>query len=249
MNSYTKEQLESLCQDSYSYSDVLRKLGIQPIGSNFVTIKKYIEKYEIDISHFTHRGWRKNKQGEDVAIVPLEEICKENTHFQCNQLKKRLIAANIFKNECACCGLTNEWQGKPITLELHHKNGNHFDNRIENLQILCPNCHSQTDTFRTRNKPKQQQVTKPYNVKRIPVKKCLYCGKEFKPSKNVQKYCSQECYAKSRPIIEPKLKFSKDELQKLINEGNNITQMAVKLNSHRVTIREYLMKYGLYPIK
>ena len=66
------------------------------------------------------------------------QICK---------IKGKLIREGLKENKCEICGLINEWNGKPLVLQLHHINGNHTDNRLENLQILCPNCHSQTDTY------------------------------------------------------------------------------------------------------
>lgn len=61
------------------------------------------------------------------------QICK---------IKGKLIREGLKENKCEICGLINEWNGKPLVLQLHHINGNHTDNRLENLQILCPNCHS-----------------------------------------------------------------------------------------------------------
>jgi 5-methylcytosine-specific restriction endonuclease McrA len=65
-------------------------------------------------------------------------------------IKKRLIASGVLKNECAICGIS-EWQGSPLSLQIDHINGKKLDYRIQNLRILCPNCHSQTETFAGRN--------------------------------------------------------------------------------------------------
>lgn len=69
------------------------------------------------------------------------------------KFKSRLIKANLIEYKCSCCGIT-EWNGKPLTLQLHHINGNNRDNRLENLTFLCPNCHSQTDNFSGKNAEK-----------------------------------------------------------------------------------------------
>ena len=63
-----------------------------------------------------------------------------------HKLKQKLLKENLIENKCAICGI-NEWLGQPIVLQLHHINGDNTDNRIENLQLLCPNCHSQTDNY------------------------------------------------------------------------------------------------------
>ena len=69
------------------------------------------------------------------------------------KLKAKLIQDGLKTEQCELCGII-EWLGKKLPFELHHKNGNHFDNSLDNLQILCPNCHSQTDNFRSRNRTK-----------------------------------------------------------------------------------------------
>jgi hypothetical protein len=79
--------------------------------------------------------------------IPLELILVENsTYTGSAHLKKRLIAEGILENRCQCCGIS-EWLGQPLSLHLHHVSGNNHDNRLSNLRLLCPNCHSQTDTY------------------------------------------------------------------------------------------------------
>ena len=67
-------------------------------------------------------------------------------------MKKGLLNSNLLEYKCALCGNTGEWQGKPLTLQLDHINGEHLDHRLENLRFLCPNCHSQTETFGSRQR-------------------------------------------------------------------------------------------------
>ena len=83
----------------------------------------------------------------------IEEILVENSTYQSYKLKKRLIAEGIKKSVCESCG-QSEWLEQPIPLELHHINGNNSDNRLENLRLLCPNCHALTDSYRGKNKRK-----------------------------------------------------------------------------------------------
>lgn len=84
--------------------------------------------------------------------IPLEEILVENSKFSNRgQIKRKLFEAGMMENVCSSCGLGPEWNGKPITLQLDHINGVGDDHRIENLRILCPNCHTQTDSFAGRN--------------------------------------------------------------------------------------------------
>ncbi len=84
---------------------------------------------------------------------PLEEILIVNSpHSNSHTLRLRLIKCELLKNECAICALTH-WQNRPLSLHLDHVNGNNRDHRLENLRLLCPNCHSQTESY-CRRKPK-----------------------------------------------------------------------------------------------
>lgn len=93
-----------------------------------------------------NRGWSKGKQ-----LTPNSEVFVECSKHSNEFVKKRLINCGILKYECAACGIKDKWMDKHIQLELDHINGNNRDNRIQNLQFLCPNCHSQTPTFKGRN--------------------------------------------------------------------------------------------------
>lgn len=103
---------------------------------------------------FSPASWHEAiKRGLVVARPgrrPLEEIFAANTRRCRGHLKRRLLCAGIKENRCERCGLA-DWMGKPLSVALHHVNGDRLDNRLENLQLLCPNCHSQTDTFAGRN--------------------------------------------------------------------------------------------------
>ena len=84
--------------------------------------------------------------------IPLDEILAgEHPYYQTLKLKKRLIKEGVMKNQCAVCSIT-EWNGKPIIMQLDHINGDSSNHALENLQLLCPNCHSQTDTWCGKNK-------------------------------------------------------------------------------------------------
>ena len=101
---------------------------------------------------FASDSWTRAVRRGDVVprprAMPLQRILEEG---RCTKtIKGRLFAAGIFKNQCDDCGLT-EWRGKPLSIQLDHINGDCNDNRLENLRMLCPNCHSQTVTWGTRN--------------------------------------------------------------------------------------------------
>lgn len=150
-NKFNKEELERAVKDSYSIADVLRYSKLKPAGGNYATINKYILKWNIDKSHFTGQLWNKGKHTVCHPPKPLSEILIDNSEYQSYKLARRLIKEKVKEYKCEMCGNT-EWMGKRIPLELHHINGNHSDNRLENLQLLCPNCHALTINYRGKNK-------------------------------------------------------------------------------------------------
>lgn len=250
---YQKENLELIVKESLSLAEVLRKLELREVGGNYSTIKKYILKYKIDTSHFTGQAWNKGKSYTDeVSLIKLEDILNENTDLKSNTLKQRLFVAGLKKNICENCGCGDEWMGKPITLELHHINGNHFDNRIENLQILCPNCHSQTTNFRFRNRRKIIEGRKLYQKKEKQISICPNCGKEFIVTHNNSKYCSLECYHKyisklgnNIKMNDNSLSYNKEFFEQLITTCSTISEMSKKINLSRTSIRKYLEEFDL----
>lgn len=256
-NKYSKEVLQKAVDKSYSIADVCRELNLKPVGGNYHTIVKKCQEFNINISHFTGQNWKKSPI-KDPNVNKLEDILQQNVNFKSSHLKKRLIDAGLKENKCEICGCTT-WQNKPITLELHHINCDHFDNRLSNLQILCPNCHSQQPNNKSpkvRHKLTDNTLLRQHNEE---LKKCtcMNCGKEFKADRldRTRKFCSIECYHKyvkkfgHKDIQKPShitSAFSIEDLKTEMQNCNTITDLARKLNSHRCTIREYLVRNGLY---
>lgn len=156
---YTKEFLVPLVKESHSYTELLRLLDLKVNGGNHRTLTTRIKEYEINTSHFTGQLWNKGKTKEsDVRVknnglnarMPDSLVFCRNSGFATNRLYKRLLELG-WKDECSECKI-DEWLGKPIRIHVDHKNGNHSDNRLENLRFLCPNCHQQTDTWGAKNK-------------------------------------------------------------------------------------------------
>jgi len=140
---YTKELLEPIVSSCYSLSQVLRAVGLVSRGSNFKTLQKYIELFNLDISHFKNKSIHAGKE-----YIPFENLRGKE------QIRKRLI--KLIGYSCKHCGIS-DWNNKPLTLEIEHIDGNPKNNSKNNLTLLCPNCHSQTSTFRNRKRLPNQE--------------------------------------------------------------------------------------------
>lgn len=150
--SWTDSELANAVQNSKSIRGVLQTIGLSPTGGNYKSMDIHIERLKLCTDHFTGKGWNTGDRFRYFGMkLPIEDILIENSSYtSTSYLKRRLINESYLKNTCSNCGLV-DWLGEPISLQIEHKNGNNRDNRIENLCILCPNCHSQTPTFAGRN--------------------------------------------------------------------------------------------------
>lgn len=144
---FTTEILTKAVQDSTSVRQVLNRLSLKEAGGNYLTIRRKIESLGLDTSHFTGKGWNKGLQFRPVPKKPIQEILVANSSYQSHKLRKRLIQENYFEAKCYKCNLT-EWLGVQIPLELEHIDGNRSNNKLENLTLLCPNCHALTPIWR-----------------------------------------------------------------------------------------------------
>lgn len=143
--SWSDDEMIRAISESFTVSDVLRKLGLKVKAGNFETVRRFVKKNNIDIAHFKGQGWnakficKERKEIEDLLI-------KDSPLGRAN-LKKYLLKCGKIKNECSICSLAGLWNGKPIKMVLDHINGANDDHRLENLRMLCPNCNSQQSTF------------------------------------------------------------------------------------------------------
>lgn len=149
---WSEEQLIAAAKNSYSIRQVLHKLKLKEAGGNYSQIKKYLLFYKIETSHFKGRGWNKGLHGIGKPRLNLSEILVNNSYFQSYKLKKRLFDAGLKRHCCEMCGWAQKSLDGRLPLELDHINGDSSDNRLENLRVLCPNCHSLQPTHRGRNR-------------------------------------------------------------------------------------------------
>jgi hypothetical protein len=151
MFKYSEDVLEHAVKNSISFCDVVRKLGLCRSGGTYAHVKRRIEKLGIDTSHFLGRASNSGSRFKGgCRIRPAEEILVvRNSDRQVEKtanLRRALIEVGV-KHECEKCKSLPSWLGNPLTLQVHHKDGNKFNNLKENLCFLCPNCHSQTDNY------------------------------------------------------------------------------------------------------
>lgn len=142
---WTDEGLAEAVRLSDSVSEVSRRLGYTPNGGIHRMVRGHMRRLGLDDSHFTGMRWAEGK-GPRAHARPLSAILVEGSTYRASHLRKRLIAEGLRPPHCQECG-TAEWRGAQLPLHLDHINGDHTDNRLENLRILCPNCHALTDTW------------------------------------------------------------------------------------------------------
>ena len=154
---YTKQWLEELCAESYSLAEVLRKAGRKGGGSQ-QTLKRKIQEFNIDTSHFTGQLWNKGKTSQNDSRIKsnekysLEEVFVENSPVTQKVLRGYVERHHVLEYKCQNCGCDGHWQDGIISLEIDHIDGDNKNNKINNLRYLCPNCHALTETYRGRNK-------------------------------------------------------------------------------------------------
>lgn len=187
-----KELLSQLCKDSFTYSQVCEQLGLNPPGS-IRTLKKYIKLYEINVTHFDSRYHKRNGTSRYSSLD--EILVKDSTCKSTWALKNRLIRHSVITEICVLCGQLPFHNGQLLKLQLDHINGDNKDNRLINLRMLCPNCHTQTDTFAGKNK---QQMSVKGTRKIFLNKICKECKQQYLSYRQDQTFCSPICVNLSR---------------------------------------------------
>jgi len=134
---YTDEDIIRLSSEVFSMAELLRRLGLRPVGGNYYTIKKKLKRLELTCDHWVGQAWNKGERTKDWS----------------NYVKTSSIKPHLIKERTHCCEVccSTQWLEKPIPLEIHHVDGDRTNNKKQNLQLLCPNCHAFTDNYRGKN--------------------------------------------------------------------------------------------------
>lgn len=147
---FTEEEFAQKVKESRSFYELAGKLGyVKSGGGTQETLKKVVQEKNLDTSHFTGMGWKKDTH--DYSSFTKNSVKK-------NGLSTLKALIDLRGRQCECCGIT-EWLDQPINLQIHHIDGDHYNNELNNLQLLCPNCHSYTDNYCGKNNSGKKVVS------------------------------------------------------------------------------------------
>ena len=218
IDNFTEQELREIVENSFSMNEVIDKLGYAThSGGSHNTVKKRIELYNIDISHF----------GSIKGIKRTEEnVFIENSTASQATLRRWYKKGEYTPYICSICGQEPIWQGKDLTLILDHINGINNDDRIENLRWVCPNCNQQLDTTNGKNK---KLLQKHYY--------CIDCGKEISRGAMRCISCEQARRHCEKPI-------TREELKRLIR-NTPFTRIGEQFGVSDNAIRKWCDSYNL----
>lgn len=243
---YTEKEFREAVASSCSISETMKKLGLTYTGQAYRTFKRRAIEWSVDYSHFTGKGWSKGKKlGSRRSIKSHLILNNPNSSFIGSYaLKMRLYNEGLKQEQCEICGLGNQWNKQTLSLHLDHINGKSWDNRLENLRILCPNCHSQTNTYAGKNRRSPRTRTENHDILSIaalPIsvvtpKTCVDCLCSISPAASRCKSCA----AKRRPtrIDWP----DHDELLRMVKESSYLEtarRLGVSDNAIRKRLRNH----------
>lgn len=221
MPSWSKKELTNVINKSLTISQVLRQFGLDVSSGNYKTFHKYVNMWGIDTSHFV--GNKLPNKFYARQVKPLSEILVENSWDSRTTIRRRIISEKLLEERCSICGIT-DWNDKEISFHLDHINGIPNDNRISNLRFLCPNCHSQTNTYGSR--------------KNKSLKTCPVCdGKMSNQSKHCRK-CAAKVRSNPTKINWP----STDDLLEMLRSSSYLAvgkRLGVSDNAIRKRIKKY----------
>lgn len=237
---FSENKLKMLVANNFSISEILRKLGLAE--TSFYArnkLKSLIKEYNIDTNHFDSH--KKSKENLGKTKDSLENQVKSGwINVTNNRNKKALIKLGVFENVCAICGI-NDWLGKPLSLHLDHIDGDRKNNHLSNLRLICPNCHSQTDTYCGKNVKHTKQNPRWFCIdckierkaKQLPKKfgRCFKCNSKYLSDLHAEKHLKAG-------------KPTKDQLKLLTKKYSNV-KIGKMYKVSSTTVKKWIVKYDL----
>ena len=241
---YTPELLTKMVSESDCFSDLIRRLGLNYSGSTHGRLKHIIVTYGIDFSHFTGKRHFLGKPAPNRKD-PFSHDPKRWKRQDQIRVRQAMIESGI-KYECTECGQRSEWNGKSLTLQIDHIDGNWRDSRKENLRFLCPNCHTQTPTF---SKPKSGTPLKGINEKNIEAV-CMFCKKAFLTKQfrlnEIKRNGRQELFCSPGCAHDAYRKVSDDLVISTYKECRSMLETGRLLSISKTTVKRKLIKAGIH---
>ena len=261
----SEETWQELINVSTSYSDLLHRIGKRDGRQDYKALKTFLAQYpDLDFSKMKENA----NNRKHINEIPFGEVFKKGTHYSSSLLRNKLIKSGIKTFEkCEECGIT-EWNGKPIVIQLHHKDGDSSNNELDNIAELCPNCHSQTENYSRKknrtiiknpedfdfsskeNKTNLNPFTEELSFEEkenfeLPVLKekrkyfCYICGKEISRGSSICSDCNK---LRNQNLSKCP---SKEELELEIPKHSSISSLARKYRVSDNTVRKWLKKLNI----
>ena len=247
---YDPDVIRSVCSESNSMSEAARKLNIR--FSTFKRIALEVGCYDPHPEFMPAGSGANRLNAADIA----ELFLSNKRIVSPSKLRKLLIREGIKEYRCEGCGNT-EWRGKPIPLELHHIDGNRYNNNIDNLMVLCPTCHSwetsasnHTEADRKRVSVEDGITTNPYPKpnKLIRIKRdkltltCACCGKTFSAKKKTKQFCSYNCAHEAGRKFNP----TAEELLGVLQQTPNYTEVGKLFGVSANAVKKRCKHLGIF---
>lgn len=238
-----EKEICEIIKNSSNLNCVCKALGKRATNNNYTKLRKIIKKYDIDTSHFKFNGSKKTRK-----YIAKEDYFTKDSKVSSSKIRMKLLEYGLKPHKCEKCGRTTWISGDmeyPIPLEAHHIDGDRTNNTLDNLMLICPNCHALTENYcgknivkgKTGNDKEHYYVTKREKFE----KKCEHCQKVFQTNDKKQKFCSKKCTDEhQRRCVRP----SKEELEKLILE-KSYKELGRNFGVTDNAIRKWCIRYGI----
>ena len=231
LSDYSDDFLQFVLDTSCNFWQVIRTLKIAVVGTSYQLIEKEIKDRKLDISQFEKN--KKISKYINKEILSQEDIFVKNSPVY--NVKDYLVKFNIKDiTKCERCGIS-EWMGEPITIEIHHLDGDHFNNEPSNLACLCPNCHSQTENYSGKSSKNNKKIPESIMKKEFI---CVDCGTKIYGTNSRCKNCYYKYLINNKTI-------SKRNLIKWLGQGKNVKDISDIVGCDENIVYRDCKKYGL----